>query len=249
MIEDIGIGILDIFTPEDLKRCLDSIPLNLKENVYVVSNSTFQQTKFSNFSFTKDCGISSLRNNILYHFQKTNKKYVFMLYSNLEILNNNFFSDSVKKAHNFGTWFMTGPGKDSLPIEDESNQLILDVSPEIRGEAIFILTNLIKKIGYFNEQFLNSSNLEILDFTQKLRQIGAYPPFPFNSTLGEGLKINNKPDNKIKYKTPSKVESLSYGLFQYLHNFVPGHNDPAGCTSNEMFKKVEEIQKNYAKSF
>jgi hypothetical protein len=246
MKEDIGIGIIDVYQQQNLDSCLESIPEDLKNNVYIVSNTNNIIKNFKYTKYDREVSFASLRNKLLTQFRLAKKKYLFMLYSNYAITETNFFESTLKIASTFGTWMMTGPGSNSFELEDEVSKNSLKISPELNGEVIFMFSGLIKKFGYFNEQLSSNNQLELLDYILRLRKEGLYPSNHFNPILDKGLyKVPSKM-NKINH-SKERSDELSFGMFQHLHNFIPGYNDPAGITQEQLFAELERIQQTYAK--
>jgi hypothetical protein len=248
-MKNIGIGILDIYSQTHLNNLLDSIPEECRDNLFVSSNTNnLIPEKFKNFKFSKEVSLAAMRNRILAYFrQNPELKYYFLFNTNTIIDNIEFFQKTIKKAEVFGTWFMTGPGSDSILIEDEENKLELEVTAELNESFIFLIPNIIKHVGYFNEQFYSDNYLSLLDYTLRLREKNLYPVRPFNPTVQEFLKVENL-GNRIYPNPHHRAEEKSLGLFFYLHKFIPGENEPPGATQEQLFKSIEKIQKTYAKS-
>lgn len=244
-LNDIGIGIIDVYNQVNLDNCIKSIPETLKENVLIVSN-TNNTLPFKSTRFLKEVSFASLKNKLISQFRLQQKQFLFLINSNYAITEDNFFENYIKVASNFGTWFLTGPGSNSLFIDDEEKNLALEVSPELNDNVLFIHTNVIKKYGYFNEQLYSNNQLDTLDYILRLRKDGLYPPTHFNPVMSKGLYKTPVKLNKIVTSDERSMQ-LSFGLFQHLHQFIPGYNDPVGVSSDEMFLEVEKIQKNYAR--
>lgn len=246
MKEDIGIGIIDIYQQQNLDSCLESIPDDLKNNIYIVSNTNNVIKNFNYTRYDKEISFAGMRNKLLSQFRINKKKYLFMMYSNYAVTEKDFFESTIKNASTFGMWMMTGPGGNSFELEDEVSKNSLKISPELNGEVIFLFSGLIKKFGYFNEQLHSNNQLELLDFILKLRKEGLYPSNHFNPILDKGLyKVPSKM-NKIN-QSKERADELSFGMFQHLHNFIPGYNDPPGITQEQLFSELERIQQIYAK--
>jgi hypothetical protein len=244
--EDIGIGIIDVYQQQNLDSCLESIPEDLKDNVYIVSNTNNKIKNFNHTRFDREISFACLRNQILSEFRLNKKKYLFMIYSNYAITEKDFFTDAVKSASLFGTWLMTGPSDNFIELEDEVSKTPLKISPELNAEVLFMFSGLVKKFGYFNEQLHSNNQLELLDYILKLRKEGLYPSNHFNPILHKGLYKVPCKLNKIN-SSKERADELTFGMFQHLHNYVPGFNDPPGITQEQLFQELERIQQTYAK--
>lgn len=248
-MKDIGIGILDIYEQKNLDDLLNSIPKEYTNNLYICSTANNKQKITHNhFSFTREVSLSSLVNRILTFFRQNPEiKYYFIFHSNCLITDSNFFKNTILTAEAFGTWFITGPGSDSVLIEEENLKINLAITPELNQSFLFTIPNIIKHNGYFNEQFYADNILGTLDYLIKLRQKELYPSAPFNPSVYEGLSIIPANLKKAQFKPTLKAEDKSLGLFYYLHKFIPGVDDNTGSTKEQMLKSIEKLQQRYAR--
>jgi len=239
---NIGIGIVDNSTRENFDNCWNSFPEKYKDNCLVVS-STYNRISTKNIlRYGKDVSVASLYNKILSKFRCDNKDYIFIVNTLTNITSETIFEDTIKKAHVFGTWLITGLGRDAIFIEEDEKNISLSLTPELNNNFIFLHKNIIKKLGYFREQYLNQDGLETLDYIMRARELKLYPPYPFNPCV-DHIKINNTDTPRNE-----KIDNISYGNFQHFHKYVPGYNDPAGVTQDQLFNFMEYMQKNYSKS-
>lgn len=244
----IAIGILDNYTQLDLDNCYNSIPESLKDNIFTVSN-TQNKLKGRHFRFDKEVPFASMRNYALTQFRAdSNLKYYFLIGSNLAITNPEIFNHTIKLASNFGTWFMTGPCGNVLEVEDEENHLTLQISPELNTNFLFIHFGIVKNCGYFNEQFYETDILDVLDYIIKMRSKDLYLPHFYNPVINFGLYKSESKIQKIPSRNLEKSLSLSFGLFQHLHQYIPGHTDPQSVSKEEMFVCLEKLQQKYARN-
>jgi hypothetical protein len=249
-MNEIGIGIIDVYSQEDLNNCWNSIPDDLKNSVYIISNTRNKIPKdYVNkfFRFDKEISLAAMRNRALTHFRCLEKKYYFLINSNHAVLDSNFFNKTIKTAANFGVWFMTGPGAGATVIEDDEKDLSLSISPQLNPEVLFLFSGIVKNCGYFNEQFYAGEDVDVLDYVHRLIGKNLILPRPFNCTL-ENLYKSTTKINMIKNKDHEKYMQQSYGLFYFLHKYIPGQNDPAGATSEELISELQKLQKKYAKA-
>jgi hypothetical protein len=249
MNNTIGIGIIDAYEQEDLEVCYTSIPDDLKPNTIVVS-ATNNKMVNENYRKYGDVSFAVLRNWLISQFRIKNYKYYFILHSNQIVHDPEIFRKTIQLAEIFGTWMILGDGKNSLPLEDEGTGATLYASPELNSEFMFIFSGIVKNNGYFDERYFNTKDLDVLDYIIKLRKKGVYLPEHYNPTIGDGIKKSYNAIKKIGHKDfPDKHQSvsLSYGYFIYKHKYIPGQNDPAGVTQEQMLKELQDIQKKYAK--
>lgn len=249
MNTEIGIGILDVYEQTDLQNCYNSIPEDLKANVLVASatNNTMVNENYKKYG---EVSFATLRNWLISQFRIKGYKYYFLLNSNQIIKNPNLFTDTIKLAEVFGTWFITGAGDENIELEDDASGITMYVSPKLNTDFIFTFSGIVKNNGFFDERFFNTKDLDVLDYIIKLRTKGVYPPVNFNPTVGKGISSSRSKIQKIKYKDiPDQDYSVgvSYGFFMHIHKYIPTQNDPKPAEQEELLKVMDTIQKNYAK--
>ena len=257
MKKDIGIGILDLYTEEDLKNCWDSIPEEYKNHddsltrVFVVSNNKNKplpdaQTK----QYTTAVQLATMRNYLVSQMRLCGCKYYFLIHSNQIIKDPNIFENTIKLAETFGTWVIFGPSTDNIPLEDDDMKVTLNLSKKLNTEFMFLFSGIVKTFGYFDERFFNGLNIDVLDYVIKMRYKDAYPPTNYHPTIVDGLESNLGTINKIGFldmPNTDKTVQLSYAMFFNNHKYIPTQNDPPFVDQNQLLKKMEIIQKNYAK--
>jgi len=250
MKNETGIGILDIYDQEDLESCYTSIPKDYKDNIFVVSGTKNKMVN-ENYRQYGDVPMATLRNWLISQFRIKGLKYFFLLHSNQVVDDPNIFEKTIKMAEVFGTWFLLGDGAKSLPLEDEETKETLYASPELNSEFMFIFSNIINHVGYFDERYFNTKDLDVLDYVIKLRNKNLFPPAHYYATIGDGLKRIKKEIKKtgfFDFPSTERSVGLTYGYFLHNHKYIPGQNDPAGVTQEDLLKFVENLQKNYARS-
>lgn len=243
-MNDIGIGILDFYTQKDLNDLLNSIPKELHQDIYIVSttNNTAENTFLDRFKNKPPLGF--LRNKILSHFRNINKKNIFLIESNVCLLNENYLHQIIKTAKIFGCWVMTTPEKNSIIIEEEDGTS-LHLTPHLDTSFLFLYSGVISNIGYFNEQYVSAKGIEVLDYINRCRKRGIYPSFNFNPSVKEGILVK-KTNNPYQVSDDSSKAGVSLGLFQHLYGYIPGHNDPKNISQSDLIKEMENIQNNFA---
>jgi hypothetical protein len=244
-MNNIGIGVLDFYTQKDLEDLLESLPVDQLKNVFVVSTTNNKSNCFT-YKSKEDAPLGFLRNKILSHFRKLDKKNIFLIESNVYFTDPNYLLKIIQTAEVFGTWILSTPEKNSIILEDEEMNVKLHLTPHLNTSFLYLYSGVVGNIGYFNEQFLSSKGIEVLDFINRCRKRGIYPPFNFNPTVKDGISLKNTV-NPFKISDESKKTALSLGLFQHLHKYIPGHNDPPSVSQETLLKEMETIQNNFAK--
>lgn len=251
--KEIGIGIIDIYSDTDLTNCLSSIPEELKNNVIVVSNKA--KSTQCDRHYTNDVSFATLRNYLITQMRIKGFKYYFIINSNVKIINSKLFEKTINVANTFGTWFITGAGENNVVLEDDTNNLVLNISPTLNTNFIFLYSGIIKNFGFFDERFFDTKDFDVLDYIVKMRNKKVYPPNHYNPTIekndvDESLspieKINFKDVKDIGKDKMTRSMELTFAYFYHEHKYIPYQNDPVGVTQDELLKCMENLQKNYA---
>jgi hypothetical protein len=258
MNKEIGIGILDLYTQEDLQNCWNSIPEQYKNHddlltrVFIVSNnknkylSEGQQKKY-----TTAVQMATMRNHLISQMRLRGCKYYFLLHSNQVIKDPQIFEKTLKLADTFGTWVILGPSTDNIPLEDDQRGVTLNLSKKLNSEFMFLFSGIVKTFGYFDERYFNGLDIDVLDYVLKLRNKNAYPPSNYHPTITDDLiKSNGGTINKLGFKDipdMSRDVQLSYAYFFNNHKYIPGETDPQSVSQDDLLKAMEVIQTNYAK--
>lgn len=251
--KEIGIGIIDIYSDTDLTNCLSSIPEELKNNVIVVSNKA--KSTQCDRHYTNDVSFATLRNYLITQMRIKGFKYYFIINSNVKIINSKLFEKTINVANTFGTWFITGAGENNVVLEDDTNNLVLNISPTLNTNFIFLYSGIIKNFGFFDERFFDTKDFDVLDYIVKMRNKKVYPPNHYNPTIekndvDESLspieKINFKDVKDIGKDKMTRSMELTFAYFYHEHKYIPYQNDPVGVTQDELLKCMETLQKNYA---
>lgn len=255
MKNEIGIGILDIYSDELLKETVSSIPEEYKQNLFIVSNKIHSKENQKNY--TKQVSLATMRNYLISQMRIKNLKYYFLLTSNVKIKDHNIFEKTINLAKTFGTWFITGAGSNNVPLEDDSANLTLNLSPQLNTNFVFLYSGIIKNFGYFDERYYNTKDLDIVDYINQMREKEVYPPKHFNPTIANEFleeyvsnidKINFKelPKSKEQYKPDDdKSLELSCAYFYHKHKYIPTQNDPSGVNQQVLLEFMEKLQNTY----
>lgn len=253
---DIGIGIIDVYSEKDYENCYNSIPEELKQNVVSISNKT-KQSNPNIKNISTQVPFASLRNYLLTQLRIKGYRYYYLINSNITIKNNNVFEKCINLANTFGTWFLTGPtNKQNVVIEDDDSDLFLDVTPVLNTNFLFLYSGIIKNFGFFDERFHNGKNLDILDYIIKMRDAKVYPPINYNPTINIlDIEKSNSDIEKIKFidintdkNEWDKSLEVSLGYFYHKHKYIPTQNDPLNTPQDKMLEFMQNLQKQYANS-
>jgi hypothetical protein len=258
MKKEIGIGILDLYTQEDLQNCWDSIPEeyknneDLSSNIYVVSNNKNKplpdtQTK----QYTTAVQLATMRNWLISQMRLQGLKYYFLIHSNHVIKNPEIFENTLRLADTFGTWVITGPSTDNIRLEDDDKGVTLNISKHLNSEFLFLFSGIVKTFGYFDEKYFNGLDIDVRDYVLRVRSKSAYPPADYHPTIpSHWLESSIGNINKLGLKDIPNTDrdvQMSYAHFLNTHKYIPTQNDPKHVSKEELLKYMEELQNNYAK--
>ena len=247
--QDIGIAILDVYTEADLTNCYNSI--SGLENILIVSNTKNKLPDCQSRRYDKQVPFATLRNYALSQFRLMDLKHFFLINSNQIIKNKNVFLDIIKTAETFGTWCLTGPSDKLLSIEDDKTNLSLNISEKLNSDFIYIFNGIVSNVGYFDERFFNTKDLDILDYILRMREKGVYPVKNYHPFYDENINSSNSLIQKINHKEMDNADqsvNLSYAYFLHKYQYIPSQNDPTSESKDELLKNLEEIQQKYAKN-
>ncbi len=249
--EEIGIGILDVYSQADLENCFNSIPDFYKnhKNLLIISD-TKNNLNYPIHKSSLGAQMSSLRNWIIGQFRINKIKHIFLVNSNQIIKNENIFEDTIKKAEIFGTWFMCGPEKTVVTLEDDEHKQSLILSNQLNSDFIYIYSGIVTNVGYFDEKYFNTKELDVVDYILKLREKKIYPPTNYHPIISDGIEMSNssiQKNNYIEQLSDDKSVQMSYGYFFFKNKYIPKQNEPTPVSQESLINEMESIQKQYGK--
>jgi len=249
---DTGIAILDIYDNESLEKCVNSLA-GIQASSYIITNRTTPDPTFIyDKKISHQVSMATLRNHAIAHFRCLGLKYLFIFNSNVVVTDPNFIEKTIKIAEAFGTWFLTGYGEGSTVLDDAEKGQSLCVNTKLNTEALFIRSGVVGNLGYFDERFINSSYLDVLDYTHRAIKLGIFPPETFFPTLDNFYKLTDSENQRIGHSDildeNNKSVGMSYGYFKHLYGYVPSMDDRKSASKDELMIFMGDLQTNYAKS-
>jgi hypothetical protein len=244
-----AIGILDLYDDESLKNVLSKVP----ENTYVAVISNRKgayKPNVDKYISVDSASLANMKNLLLYDFRINDLEYYFILHTDQVIESSDIFEKIKKVSETFGTWFLTGhTDNKTLDVEDD-NGLILKLSQKLNSKFIFTFKGVVNNIGFFDERFVNTQDLDVKDYIHRLKDKNLYVADGYYPTISINM-VENKKTMENSYIKDFPNEDLmvrySYGLFVHLHKYIPNHSDPTPKLESEVLQSVEFLQKNYAK--
>jgi hypothetical protein len=248
----IGIGLLDLYDDDSLEESLKNIP----ENAYVcvVSNrkTSVKNEKINNHIVVDKVSLAHMRNIILHDFRINDLDHYFLIHTDQIIEDSSVFEKVQKLSETFGTWFLLGHvNNDTLNIEDD-NGIVLKISKKINTKFIFTFKGIIKNFGFFDEQIINSHDLDVHDYIQRLRTKNLYPKDGYFPSISLEMKENKKKmTNPYIQDFPSEEKEVryAYGYFLHKNKNIPNQEkiNYTPDSDENTLKTIEFLQNNYAK--
>ena len=248
-MSDIGIAIIDVYGQDDLNLCYDSIPEGT-ENVIVVSNTRNKLPDCERKQFSAEIPFATLRNWAIHNFRIKGLKHFFLINSNQIIKDPDIFQKTIKMAEVFGIWFFIGPNSSNLEIEDDEHNVTLTLSEKINSDFIYLFSGIVSNVGFFDERFFNTKDLDVLDYILRMRDKKVFPPTGYNAIVANGVDTTRSKITKPNYKEIADADqsvNLSYAYFMTKYQYIPTQNDPKPVSKEDLMSSLEELQKNYAK--
>ena len=247
--KEVGIAILDIYDDKSLLKCIDSMSIGQDVSCYVISN---RKVPLKGFQYDKvishSVSMATLRNHALAHFRCHGIKYIFLLTSNVIIKDLNFIEKTIKTAETFGTWLLTGNVEGSTILDDDSGQS-LSINTKVEPNFVFLRSGVVGNLGYFEERYFNTSYLDVLDYVERARKIGIYPPTNFFATVGNIYDITDAAIEKIDHSDTldkdNRSVGLSFGYFKHIHGYVPTIDDIKSVSRDDLMSFMQELQTLY----
>jgi hypothetical protein len=248
-MSDIGIAIIDVYGQDDLNLCYDSIPEGT-ENVIVVSNTRNKLPDCERKHFSAEIPFATLRNWAIINFRIKKLKHFFLINSNQIIKDPDIFQKTIKMAEVFGIWSFIGPNVSNLDIEDDEHNVTLTLSEKINSDFIYLFNGIVSNVGFFDERFFNTKDLDVLDYIHRMRDKKVYPPTGYNAIITNGIDKTRSKITKPNYKEIENADqsvNLSYAYFMTKYQYIPTQNDPKPVSKEDLMTSLEELQNNYAK--
>lgn len=252
--QEIGIGIIDIYDDDSLMKCVKSLETSAPHNLvynYIISN---RKTPLKNFKYDKKIthhvSMATLRNHCLASFRTLGLKYLFLINSNVIIKDPEFIPKIIKTASAFGTWIMTGYQKTPTVLDDSESNQSLCVNTKLNTDFLFLRSGVIGSLGYFDERYVNTKDLDVLDYINKARKTEIYPKHPFHPTIGDYIEYTDSKIEKIEHSdildTNNKSVGFSYGYFHHQHKYIPDHDEIKSLSKDDLMVFMGDLQKNYS---
>jgi len=254
----IGVGITTYNRFEYYKKCLASIPRNEIDELVIVNDGTDHYAKSEDGDVVihndKQLGVSKSKNKAIFELIKRDVEHIFLIEDDILIKDTSVFQQYIKAAQSTGIHHLCF---EKIAGNEQTLKFVLEQPDGVKigfyhnpqGAFMYINASLVKKLGYFDEQYMNA--FEHVDFAYNLITKNVAPPFWYfpdllNSedylTDIKGSSEASSITNKENYKE-NVAKSAEYFIKKWKHftNQIPD----VGIES--VNNSLINIQKNYSR--
>lgn len=181
----IGVAIITYNRPDYYKKVLSTIPREMIDALVVVNDGYDPYTSDSDaelvIQHNKKLGVSVSKNHaIKFLIEKFNCEHIFVIEDDILIKRKDVFEAYIKAANSTGIHHLcyekvAGNEKSLKYVLEQPDGVKVGFYHNPQGAFMYINANLIKKLGYFDENYLNA--FEHIDFAYNLIRKGVAPPF------------------------------------------------------------------------
>jgi len=181
----IGVAIITYNRPDYYKKVLSTIPREMIDALVVVNDGYDTYTSDSDAEFViqhnRKLGVSVSKNHaIKFLIEKFNCEHIFVIEDDILIKRPDVFEAYIKASNSTGIHHLcyekvAGNEKSLKYVLEQPDGVKVGFYHNPQGAFMYINANLIKKLGYFDENYLNA--FEHIDFAYNLIRKSVAPPF------------------------------------------------------------------------
>lgn len=230
--QKIGVGIITYNRPDYYKQVYESIPKNEINFLVIINdgNNSYVSPKDANLVVhnNKQLGVAASKNKALKELIKFGCEHLFIIEDDIIIKNPKVFQEYIKAANSTGIHHLcyekvAENGKNLKFVHKQPDGTKIGFYHNPQGAFMYINANLIKKLGYFDENYINA--FEHIDFAYNLIQKKIAPPFWYFPDLYNseeyltdivGSNENSSITNKDKYQE-NWQKSAEYFIKKWGH--------------------------------
>lgn len=256
--QKIGVGVITYNRPEYYKRVYSSIPKDQIDFLVVVNDGQDPYVREEDANTVifnnQQLGVAKSKNKALKELINLGCEHLFLIEDDILIKNPNVFKEYIKAANSTGIYHLcyekVAGNKESLKyVHEQPDGVKIGFYHNPQGAFMYINANLIKKLGYFDENYTNA--FEHIDFAYNLIQKKVAPPFWYFPDLYnseeylieiEGSSQNSSITNKEKYQENWK-KSAEYFVKKW-GNFTSDIKDEG---NKNLLISLINLQNNYSR--
>jgi len=269
----LGIAVTTKDREDYFKQCIKSLPqidflcvVNdgepYDDSVYEFANNDDLQV----IQHDKNLGIACSKNDALRCLIQNDCNFLFLIEDDVIIKNPEIFIKYIKTAEASGLWHMNYGFSNVYNFNPDGSKAIratleydddLEVNflPNLMAGFQFFHKSVIQAVGYMDERYSKLKNMEHVDHSYKIVKSGLLPSYcwwpdvnnswDYITTIQESVEKSQSKDENFE-----KNFKLACMIFEHKYGFNPTQPTDEQLLSNEqVLKRLETIQKNYARKF
>jgi GT2 family glycosyltransferase len=256
----IGIGITTYNRDWCYKQCLSSIPRGEIDLLVIVNDGLNHYVNDNDGDIviknSSQEGVSKSKNKALKELIEKGIEHIFLIEDDILIKNKNVFKEYIKAAQSTGIHHLcfekiAGNEKTLKYTLEQPDGVKIGFYHNPQGAFMYVNANLIKKLGYFDENYINA--FEHIDFAYNLIKKNVAPPFWYFPDLlnsedyleeikgsSEDSSITNKEGYKENWNRSAEYFIQKWGHFT---NAIPD----VGTSALEY--SLMQLQNNYSRKY
>jgi glycosyltransferase involved in cell wall biosynthesis len=214
--QKIGVGIITYNRPDYYKQVFNSIPKNKIDFLVIVNDGDHVYVDPTDANVVihnkKQLGVAKSKNKALKELIDLGSEHLFLIEDDIIIKDENVFEAYIKAANSTGIHHLcyekvASNEKTLKYVHEQPDGVKVGFYHNPQGAFMYINANLIKKLGYFDENYINA--FEHIDFAYNLIRKKTAPPFWYFPDLYDsenyltdidGSSDNSSITNKDKYQ-------------------------------------------------
>jgi GT2 family glycosyltransferase len=266
----LGIAVTTKDRPEYFKQCISQLPK--VDYVCYVNDGTpyddniYTQTRNDNYEVVQhehNLGIACAKNSGLRKLIQNDCTFLFLIEDDVTVMDPDVFIKYIKAAEASGIWHMNFGFSNVYNFNDDGTRAIratldydggnsLIFTPNLVAGFQFFHRSVIKNIGYMDERYSLLKNMEHVDHSYKAVKMGLLPAYfwwpdinnswDYLTTIKDSHKHSQAKDNNFK-------ENFRMACTLFEHKYGVSPLKVPDTSEEEVLKRLEKIQNNYARKF
>jgi len=184
--EKIGVGIITYKRPQYFKKCLETIPFDLVDEVVTINDDPTAEKcrckqQFTEIINEQNYGVGISKNRAMEYLIDKGCEHIFLIEDDVLIKDPNVFEVYIRTAKRSGIWHL-GYGhvggalsKQIKGYRDYIGGEGIQMYHNPQGSFTYFNSNIIKKLGMYDEEYKNA--FEHADYSYMLIKKGLLPAF------------------------------------------------------------------------
>lgn len=255
----IGVGLITYNRPEYYQQVLKTIPKDKIDALVIVNDGTNTYVNDSDGDYVvknnAQLGVAISKNVALRALiEKFESEYLFIIEDDILIKDPTVFEEYIKAANSTGVHHLcyekvAGNEKTLKYTLEQPDGSKLGFYFHPQGAFMYIHANLVKKLGYFDESYMNA--YEHIDFAYNLIRKYVAPPFWFFPDLLNSEKyltdIEGSTDNSSITNRTGYMENVDKSARHFIKKWGHFTSDIEDVDINTLEKVLSFLQLNYSR--